>query len=734
MTESSYEKAGRLQVASELKKFFDEEVAPRADLAPDSFWEGFSALVERFQPENRRLLGVRAELQEQIDNWHRDHPPGTLDARSYKSLLEEIGYLRPTGEDFEVEVSRVDPEISSISGPQLVVPVSNARYALNAANARWVSLYDALYGTDVIPEGEGTEKGTSYNPARGELVVAYAARFLDDVVPLADGSYGSVTGYSVSEASPHQLQATLDDGTTTGLVDPTVFAGFRLADGDDGSVVSAVLLQHNGLHIEIQIDADHPVGAVHAAGVCDVVVEAAVTTIQDCEDSVAAVDAEDKVGVYRNWLGLMCGDLEETFVKGGRQMTRRLAADRSYTTPDGRQLILPGRSLMLVRNVGLLMTTDAVLNAQGEEIPEGILDAVMTSAIGKCDLLGVGPHRNSRAGSIYIVKPKLHGPEETGFTVDLFGAVEELLGLDAKTLKIGIMDEERRTTLNLEECIRAARHRAIFINTGFLDRTGDEIHTSREAGPMIAKGDMKTATWLGTYEDHNVDVGIKTGLHKVGQIGKGMWAMPDEMAAMVEQKIGHPQSGANCAWVPSPTAAALHALHYHRVDVAARQRELEQREQTSVDDLLRVPLRPAPIDEIDDEALRRELDNNAQGILGYVVRWVDHGVGCSKVPDINDVGLMEDRATCRISSQHIANWLRHGLTSEEQVRETFKRMAKVVDEQNADDKEYRPMADDPDNNIAFQAALALALEGGEQPSGYTEPILHSSRRRLKAAG
>ncbi len=729
MTEQRYENAGRLQVAPELLSFINEEVVPRAGLDRDAFWAGFSALVERFQPENRDLLAVRAHIQEQIDNWHRDHPPGTLDAPSYKSLLEEIGYLRPTGEDFQVEVTRVDPEISTLSGPQLVVPVSNARYALNAANARWVSLYDALYGTDVIPEGEGTEKGSSYNPARGELVVAYAERLLDEIVPLEEGSYSDATRYRLSDASPQALVVDLEDGSSSGLRSPAVFAGFR--KGDDGELTT-ILLRNNGLHLEIQIDPQHPVGAAHAAGVSDVVVEAAVTTIQDCEDSVAAVDAEDKVHVYRNWLGLMCGDLEETFVKGGRQMTRRMAADRTYVAPDGGELTLPGRALMLVRNVGLLMTTDAVLNAAGEEIPEGILDAVVTSAIGKCDLDGVGPHRNSRAGSIYIVKPKLHGPDEAAFTVELFGAVEELLGLDANTLKIGIMDEERRTTLNLMECIRAARHRAIFINTGFLDRTGDEIHTSREAGPVIAKGDMKTATWLGKYEDHNVDIGIRTGLHKAGQIGKGMWAMPDEMAAMVDQKIGHPQAGANCAWVPSPTAAALHALHYHRVDVAARQRELESRELASVDDLLRVPLRPAPIDEIDAEALQRELDNNAQGILGYVVRWVDHGVGCSKVPDINDVGLMEDRATCRISSQHIANWLRHGLTSEDQVRDTFVRMAAVVDQQNADDKTYRPMGDDPAHNIAFQAALALALEGGEQPSGYTEPILHASRKRLKA--
>ncbi|MEM1249249.1 MAG: malate synthase G [Acidobacteriota bacterium] len=717
-----------LQVAPELYDFVNGEVLPKIELEAEEFWSGFAQIVQTMAPRNRELLAKRDELQDQLDEWHRDHEPGKVDAGAYKSYLQEIGYLQPEGEDFQVEVENVDPEIASISGPQLVVPVSNARFCINAANARWQSLYDALYGTDVIPEGEGTEKGTSYNPARGKLVEQYAERFLDATAPLTGGSYSDVTEYRITEASPHALEVVFRDGSTGGLEDASLFAGY--AGRRNG--LEGVLLCHNGLHVEIQIDRQHPVGAEHRAGVKDVVLESAVTTIQDCEDSVAAVDAEDKVGVYRNWLGLMMGDLQESFLKGGREITRSLEADRHYTAADGADLVLPGRSLMLVRNVGHLMTNPAVLTESGDEVPEGILDAVITSAIGKCDLDGAGALPNSRSGSIYIVKPKMHGPEEAAFTVDLFAAAEKLLGLPENAVKVGIMDEERRTTLNLKECIRAAKNRVIFINTGFLDRTGDEIHTSMEAGPMIPKGEIKNATWLNAYEDWNVDLGIRTGLYKTGQIGKGMWAMPDEMAAMVEAKTGHPQSGANCAWVPSPTAAALHAMHYHQIDVEARQAELASREQASVDDLLKIPVAPAPPEPPSPQELQRELDNNAQGILGYVVRWVDQGIGCSKVPDINDVGLMEDRATLRISSQHIANWLRHGFTSREQVQETFERMAKVVDEQNAGDKNYRPMAPDTANNIAFQASLDLVFQGTALPNGYTEPVLHARRLELKA--
>ncbi|REK08419.1 MAG: malate synthase G [Acidobacteria bacterium] len=749
----SYARRAGLHVAPELDAFVEQELAPRAGFADrlDAFWEGFAGIVERFVSRNQELLEHRAELQAQIDAWHLDQP---LEGRrrafpktDYVSFLREIGYLEPEVEPFEVDVRGVDPEIAEISGPQLVVPVSNARYALNAANARWVSLYDAVYGTDVIPEGEGTERGTSYNPRRGALVVEYVERFLDRVVPLAAGSshadaitYDVVdangTGGASEDGAPgardRRLVCELRDGRRVELADPACFVGFASEEGG----LRKVLLRHHGLHLELRFDLEDPVGAAHPAGLADVIVEAAVTTIQDCEDSVAAVDAEDKVGVYRNWLGLMSGELEESFTKGGQEMTRRLSPDREYTAPDGSTLTLPGRALMLVRNVGLLMTTDAVLTAAGEEIPDAILDAVMTAAAALVDLSGRGAEhgvRNSRAGSMYVVKPKLHGSAEVAFTVELFAAVEQLLGMAANTMKIGIMDEERRTTLNLQQCIRAARRRVIFINTGFLDRTGDEMRTSLEAGPMVRKAAMKGSTWLSAYEDHNVDVGLRTGLAKVGQIGKGMWAMPDEMAAMVEQKGGHPEAGANCAWVPSPTAAALHAMHYHFVDVAARQRALARRDPATLDSLLEIPVQ-APGVELSAEEIQAELDNNAQGILGYVVRWVEHGVGCSKVPDIHGVGLMEDRATCRISSQHIANWLHHGVTTKGQVEDTFRRMAKVVDEQNGGDPAYRPMADDYGRSVAFQAALALAVEGAGQPSGYTEPILHAMRRRAKATG
>ena len=717
-----------LQVAPELYDFVTDEVLPKINQDADDFWSGFAKIIGDMGPRNQQLLARRDELQSQIDAWHRDHKPSAIDASAYKSYLQEIGYLQPEGEDFEVEVEGVDPEIATLSGPQLVVPVNNARFCINAANARWQSLYDALYGTNVLPEAEGTEKGTSYNPGRGKLVEEYAEGFLDETAPLTGGSYRDVTSYRVVEGTPHSLEVDFRDGSKGQLQEPETFAGYA----SSRNAPSAILLVHNGLHIEIQIDKTHPVGAEHRAGVKDVVLESAVTTIQDCEDSVAAVDAEDKVEVYRNWLGLMAGDLQESFLKGGREIVRRLEADRTYHGADGQELTLPGRSLMLVRNVGLLMTNDAILTDDGQEVPEGILDAVITSAIGKVDLDGAGALSNSRSGSIYIVKPKLHGPDEAAFTVDLFAATEDLLSLPRNSVKIGIMDEERRTTLNLKECIRAARNRVIFINTGFLDRTGDEIHTSMEAGPIIPKGDIKNATWLGAYEDSNVDLGIRTGLYKTGQIGKGMWAMPDEMAAMVEAKVGHPMSGANCAWVPSPTAAALHAMHYHQVDVEARQREIATRDQASIDDLLTVPLLPAPPQPPKAEDLQRELDNNAQGILGYVVRWIDQGIGCSKVPDIHDVGLMEDRATLRISSQHIANWLHHGFVTPDQVLATFERMAKVVDEQNSNDKSYHPMAPDTANNIAFQASLELVLEGTKLPSGYTEPVLHGRRRELKA--
>ncbi|MBT3797712.1 MAG: malate synthase G [Porticoccaceae bacterium] len=710
-----------LQVAKPIHDLVNQAILPGTGVSESAFWVGFAAILAEFGPRNRALLDKRDQLQAQIDQWHSENSDG-FEFAQYKAFLQEIGYLVPEGGDFAVSPDNVDTEIAVQAGPQLVVPIMNARFALNAVNARWGSLYDALYGNDVISEEEGAEKAGAYNPARGQKVIDYGRDFLDDAAPLSSGSHHQATRYTVVE---RQLKVQLESGSNTTLQVPEQLSGY-LGDTDNPS---SILIKNNNLYLELQVDCDHQIGASDKAGVMDIVLESALTTIMDCEDSVAAVDAEDKALAYGNWLGLIKGTLEETITRGDTSFVRSMNADRTYTAPDGSDLTLNGRSLMFIRNVGHLMTNPAILDAQGSEIPEGIMDGVISSLISLHDINNQSKLTNSAAGSIYIVKPKMHGPEEVAFTNDLFDAIEDLLGLARHTIKVGIMDEERRTSVNLTECIRAAKGRVVFINTGFLDRTGDEIHTSMLAGAFALKGDLKKMAWITAYEDNNVDVGLACGLKGKAQIGKGMWAIPDNMAEMMAVKIGHPKAGANTAWVPSPTAATLHAMHYHQINVPVLQETLKTRLKANVDDILTIPL--LGDQHLTEEDIQLELDNNVQGMLGYVVRWVEQGVGCSKVPDINNVGLMEDRATLRISSQHIANWLHHGICSSEQVMETLKRMAIVVDGQNSSDPEYVAMSTNFDTSIAFSAACDLVYKGLEQPSGYTEPLLHRYRQKVK---
>ena len=712
-----------LTISNHLKDFLENEVLEGLDISTEHFWSSFEKIVNEFSPRNKALLQKRENIQSQIDNWHIERIDQDFSLEEYKTFLTDIGYITPRSSNFSISTNNVDPEIKTIAGPQLVVPVMNARFALNAANARWGSLYDALYGTDVISENDGAEKVGGYNPVRGDKVIGFAKNFLDETVPLEQGSYNDVLGFEFVDGN---LQALLPDFGKVSLKKPSQYIGYK----DNGNNSYDLLFKNNNLHFEIQIDPNHPIGQTDKAGIKDILMESAITTIQDCEDSVAAVDGEDKTAVYRNWLGLMKGDLKESFDKNGSLTTRELDPDRTYITSKGNDLVLPGRSLMLIRNVGHLMTNPGVLDSQGNEVPEGIIDAMFTICIAMHDLNKNGLYQNSKTGSIYIVKPKMHGPEEVQFTCDLFSAVEEALGLPQLTVKVGIMDEERRTTVNLKECIEVAKERVIFINTGFLDRTGDEIHTSMEAGPMITKADMKLHQWIAQYENWNVDIGLETGFKGRAQIGKGMWPMPDEMLGMYNTKTMHPKAGANCAWVPSPTAATLHAIHYHQILVSEEQETIMNREKASLDAILDIPVHKSP-SEISSEEIQAELENNCQGILGYVVRWVDQGVGCSKVPDINNVGLMEDRATCRISSQHIANWLHHNLVSEDQVRDAMKKMALVVDDQNDSDPLYKSMAPSYDG-LAFEAACNLAIQGRVQPSGYTEPILHETRLKFKS--
>ncbi len=711
-----------LKISSSLEDFTKNEVLPGLNISPHYFWSSFENLVEKFSSRNKNLLIKRSELQEKINDWHIQNRNKEFNIDEYKNFLTDIGYLQPRAGDFKIKTWNVDPEIRKIAGPQLVVPVMNARFALNAANARWGSLYDSLYGTNIISDEDGATREGGYNPIRGGKVIEFAKKFLDETIPMQSGSYDQVIQFQFIDS---ELSMKLEDGKKVNLKDIDQYVGYK----DEGEGAYGLLFKNNNLHFEIQIDRSHPIGQEDKAGIKDILMESAVTTIQDCEDSVAAVDAEDKIIVYRNWLGLMKGNLKRSFDKSGKFITRELNPDRKYLLKNGKMILLPGRSLMLVRNVGHLMTNPAIKDKKNNEVPEGIMDAFFTICIAIHDIIGNGIYKNSKTKSIYIVKPKMHGPEEVQFTCDLFSEIEKIFDLPENTVKLGIMDEERRTTVNLKECIEIAKHRVIFINTGFLDRTGDEIHTSMEAGPMVTKADMKMQKWINTYENWNVDIGLETGFKGNAQIGKGMWPMPDEMLDMYKTKTVHPKAGANCAWVPSPTAATIHAMHYHQISVQDEQDKIVKREKAKLDDLLLIPFMKK--NELPtDEEITAELENNAQGILGYVVRWVDQGIGCSKVPDINNVGLMEDRATCRISSQHISNWLHHGLCSEVEIIEIMKKMAKVVDSQNKDNVNYRKMSPSFDS-IAFKAACELAIKGRYQPSGYTEPILHEMRLRRK---